>query len=816
MSGTDGAAKLGERSESPSTTTTRTTGRTRVKSQRVLEAEDTKRFLRNQAEASKEAATSDQKKPASSSSSSAKSKAKGKGKKHKEEETYCICKTNADGPMIECDQCNDWFHFSCIGMTDDEAEKIQTYVCPGCESSTGEKSTHTQDIQTLPSPSPPPDTVPAKRKQPSKAEAPSPPATPDDRGDNFEPTNEASPRRISTGPSPAKRPRKPSIDTKRKSSLDIGPPTVTSTASVSDVPPMRTYVRGKLAPQFQKLFVAMDDETAGQFAAEVEEGMYRNFKEVVGGKETAGTRYKAQFYLLSSSLGRGLRADLAQSIRDGSLSPAAIATLASADLASEEQLAHIERVKQSVLEQTVRAKEELESVRIGRDGFEKVENTHEKEMKALAEQEGVARTEAEEMAKKATEPDEPVETKSPVIPDVPRFAPRRSESTDVVAASPLKETTFALSSAWGKDTAEVEMDEPTFSGDQNEVDLSDIVASDEVLDDILDDIVSEAKAGPTEIEIFEAKPIVWSGGIVNPANPSSHVPPMSVRVVCRTSPPDWSLLLPHERIEITGRVEIKNSLRFLSDSRLNPTKELIVVAFTLDPNASEEETATWEDMIEYHIGRERHALYLPYGSAGRGIVPPGAAREVYMIPLRPSDPSPDFTDLIDGYSLPSTGRTSSVFLGVFVCNKGASQPRPIHTASKPNLAVSAPVPPPPPAPLPTTTMPAAPPIIQNEQLAALMMSLNPTALQGVLGGYTPTQQGGLSPVSGFAGTVQTPPQGGTTPMPPPQACPPYPPQEYMPHQPQERYTPLAPYHSQPQNDWQAPRPRDPRRERGRR
>ncbi|OCF38747.1 hypothetical protein I317_07477 [Kwoniella heveanensis CBS 569] len=88
---------------SSATTTTRTTGRTRVKSQRVLEAEDTKRFLKNQANASKEAHHV----AVSNASTNTDMKAKGKGKK-KEEETYCICKTNNDGPMIECGECNDW------------------------------------------------------------------------------------------------------------------------------------------------------------------------------------------------------------------------------------------------------------------------------------------------------------------------------------------------------------------------------------------------------------------------------------------------------------------------------------------------------------------------------------------------------------------------------------------------------------------------------------------------------------------------------------------------------------------------------------
>ncbi|WVF67639.1 hypothetical protein IAT40_002397 [Kwoniella sp. CBS 6097] len=807
MSQSDQSNKLeqgvgGDASSATTPAATRTTGRTRVKSQRVLEAEDTKRFLKTQADASKETPASEHSNPASSS------KTKGKGRK-KEEETYCICKTDTDGPMIECGECNDWFHFSCIGMTDDEAEKIHKYVCPGCESTTGGKSTHTYDIQTFPSPSPPPGIAPAKRKQPSKAKA-KPSSTPDaaDDGD-FESTKEASSSHSSPRPSPPKRPRPSSIDTKRKSSIDVKPSTPPLTGTGTGLPPMRKYVREKLGLALKGLLVDMDDDEAGKFAAKVEEGIYQNFKEVVGGKETAGTRYKTQFNLLSSSMAKGLRPDLAKSIQDGSLTPAQIATLTSADLASAEQLAELERVKQAVLEQTVRAKEEVASIRMGRDGFEKVENTHEKEMKLLAEQEEVARARAEEAAKKALEPAEPVEMKSPVVPDVPRFAPRRSESTDLAAASPLRQTSLSLSSAWGKDidmTEGEQTDEPIFSGDQNDVDLSDIVAPDVDLTDLLDEGVPEEEAAPSEMELFEAKPVVWSGGIVNPANPSTFIPPMSLRVVCKAPALDYSILLPRRTIEITGRVPTKDSLQFLSDSRLNPTKELVTVVFTLDAKANDEEATTWEEMIAYHIGRDRHAIYLPYGNKGR--VPPGGAKELYMIPLRPSDPSPDITDLIDGYSLPATGRTSSVFLGVFVSNKASPQPAPVPAPSNRSaIPVAAPGPTP---PIPPTTAPAASPVIQNEQLAALMASLNPTTLQGVLGGVSP------APAPGF-GAMPTPPplQGGTTPMPPPPSYPPYLPQEYSPYQTEGGYTPSAPYQppSQPREDWRPRPPRDPRRDR---
>ncbi|KAJ1562317.1 hypothetical protein HK096_011402 [Nowakowskiella sp. JEL0078] len=50
-------------------------------------------------------------------------------------ELYCICKQPFDErkPMIGCDFCEDWFHFSCVGLEADKVASIDKYACPGCE-----------------------------------------------------------------------------------------------------------------------------------------------------------------------------------------------------------------------------------------------------------------------------------------------------------------------------------------------------------------------------------------------------------------------------------------------------------------------------------------------------------------------------------------------------------------------------------------------------------------------------------------------------------------------------------------------------------
>ena len=47
--------------------------------------------------------------------------------------SFCICKSEDDGtrPMIQCDSCQDWFHFDCVNLTEGNIPEL--YQCPLCE-----------------------------------------------------------------------------------------------------------------------------------------------------------------------------------------------------------------------------------------------------------------------------------------------------------------------------------------------------------------------------------------------------------------------------------------------------------------------------------------------------------------------------------------------------------------------------------------------------------------------------------------------------------------------------------------------------------
>ena len=47
---------------------------------------------------------------------------------------YCLCRKPDDGKMmVSCDACHDWFHIACVGLTKQQASKLQHFFCPSCK-----------------------------------------------------------------------------------------------------------------------------------------------------------------------------------------------------------------------------------------------------------------------------------------------------------------------------------------------------------------------------------------------------------------------------------------------------------------------------------------------------------------------------------------------------------------------------------------------------------------------------------------------------------------------------------------------------------
>ena len=46
--------------------------------------------------------------------------------------SYCICRMHYHGNMVGCDNCDDWFHYSCLSLTPSQVEGTDKYICFRC------------------------------------------------------------------------------------------------------------------------------------------------------------------------------------------------------------------------------------------------------------------------------------------------------------------------------------------------------------------------------------------------------------------------------------------------------------------------------------------------------------------------------------------------------------------------------------------------------------------------------------------------------------------------------------------------------------
>ena len=75
----------------------------------------------------------------------------------KTETLFCCCRSmyTAGDPMIQCDQCSEWYHQQCLVIDDNVFEQYSqqsvNYKCPKCSYATAENSKGTQNFSLLPS-----------------------------------------------------------------------------------------------------------------------------------------------------------------------------------------------------------------------------------------------------------------------------------------------------------------------------------------------------------------------------------------------------------------------------------------------------------------------------------------------------------------------------------------------------------------------------------------------------------------------------------------------------------------------------------------
>ncbi|GJJ11332.1 hypothetical protein Clacol_005564 [Clathrus columnatus] len=173
-----------------------------------------------------------------------------------------------------------------------------------------------------------------------------------------------------------------------------------------------------------------------------------------------------------------------------------------------------------------------------------------------------------------------------------------------------------------------------------------------------------APAGPeAEDAAFNALPIVWSGSILMPDAekcPTVQARQVGGRPIDSTSP-QWNILFPSPQLRIEGRVPVNDSAKYMTQNRLNISRELVVVVFNpLD------ERKEYDELLSILINRGRHAVIHPWGSRPS---PDAPGKELYLIPVLPNQPLPDYIEILDLVTFPKHSEDNRL-LGVFILNKG--------------------------------------------------------------------------------------------------------------------------------------------------
>ncbi|GLB41926.1 putative PHD-finger [Lyophyllum shimeji] len=351
---------------------------------------------------------------------------------------YCTCKKGDDGtPMVQCGECQGWYHFRCVELKEEDAEDITVYICPSCLTTTGRRTTMTWEGPEAFEDTEPP----AAKKQPAakriKRDSPLPePLSESDEDPSSEDeyvaedskakskgVGKRQTRRISSSSesdsevSDDAKPRRhrirkrsgspPQNALKRKSaptSHAHPPKRNKSDAVLPTDDPTRKYCLGKLEELFRDVFLRYphvrveseggetsivqkpvedltEDERAAlvdeskEFADELERCVFEIYSEPDKlNQPSAGSKYKDRFRMLQFNLSKPDRVVIHQRITNAEITPKEISLMSSTDLANEETKQSIKIAEKEALEHSILTPTAVPRAKITHKGLEELEN----------------------------------------------------------------------------------------------------------------------------------------------------------------------------------------------------------------------------------------------------------------------------------------------------------------------------------------------------------------------------------------------------------------------------------------------------------
>lgn len=283
----------------------------------------------------------------------------------------------------------------------------------------------------------------------------------------------------------------------------------------------------------------------------------------------------------------------------------------------------------------------------------------------------------------------PTSESTPPVPSTTGISPFAAKS-DITPRS-----SFDLSSLWTANGAEQTSEQPIIvdapeserqeapKASAVDVDILGEEADDQDFDMFLEKDEEDKPTVPVDDNspearraAFEALPRVWTGTLSMPldATMAQEVSLSACQVGGRDinhEPLLWQTLFPAKALRIDGRVPVEKSAQYLTQMRLNPTKELIAVAFSPD-NGTGAEFIGFKALVDHLVAKGRHGLVFPWGNRPKEWAP---GRELYIVPLLTTEAIPEFLELLDNLRLPKL-RDHDFLIGVWVLGKNRLAPPP--------------------------------------------------------------------------------------------------------------------------------------------
>ncbi|KAJ3208407.1 PHD finger protein 3 [Dinochytrium kinnereticum] len=681
----------------------------------------------------------------------------------KGERVYCICRTIDNGKfMIQCDSCKDWYHGTCVSITERAARDITSYECEECIAVRKENEALAAIRRQEAS------EAARARREKAEADARKESALKAAKAAQSAQTSKAPPpenatfwshgRQVSHPPA-VKRPSL-TLSLERKGSVSSIPSLPSTPGALDTHTPtsdgkadkIRMAVRKAFSdtfaailadPELQPALAKSDIERIDPvaFADSVEDELFLFLSDgVEGRKRTCGDKYKGKFRTLQFNLKDKKNRSLRKKIATGGVTAEALVRFEAEDLANEDIKAKAEAIRLEGIRNAIKPKD-VTSASI----FKK---THKGEEEISVSGPSIAPVTSKESEARPSEIyaapatgvlarlAEKVRSPSPPPGEKPfhsldeLLAKMGGGTTGPAKRSPdLSESHDDHDSKRTRldDAAPFEPDVPMHDFDATSAvvrDPVDFTSWEDAVGDgftVGDDSHSPTYSpsrSPPAMDFMgeEARPAQIWNGIVRMASVgmfNGRCRQIAGREVGTTKV--WEDILP-PTVTVEGRIDTKAARNYVGQQRQSSTKEVVAVEFYADDQVSSDLAVKakegFKTLFDYFYEKKRYAV------VGQNYI---SVKDMYLVPIKAGEPLPEMITVLKKCAVGFESRPHDSIFGVIILDKSffsksvsksdsrsssskrsarpSQEPRKKHASD--SYTKTAPVPPPP-------TLPAMP------------------------------------------------------------------------------------------------------------